>query len=158
MVVLYGCQGADNDAEILALTDSYLTLLLGELSVLAREQPSLIVGDFNSTRSPPRSLAWQKGSRLRSGLTLKLLGVWLGVSSLLLLASALGIPPVVIVGTSWSVALLLPLLSRIVGSNLVDGLCLILLFEPFLTVIGGLVRPLNLSSELPSGLLHGSLP
>ena len=47
MVVLCGCQGADNDAGILALTDSYLTLLLGELSVLAREQPSLIVGDFN---------------------------------------------------------------------------------------------------------------
>ena len=44
-----------------------------------------------STWSPPRSLAWQKGSRLRSGLTLKLLGVWLGVSSLLLLASALGV-------------------------------------------------------------------
>ena len=35
-MVLYVCQGADNDAGLLALTDCYLTLLLGELSVLAR--------------------------------------------------------------------------------------------------------------------------
>ena len=35
-----------------------------------------------STWSPPRSLAWQKGSRLDSGLTLKLLGLLLLVGSL----------------------------------------------------------------------------
>ena len=51
-----------------------------------------------STWSPPKSLAWQKGSRLGSGLIVRLLGVWLGVSSLLLLASALGIRLVVLGG------------------------------------------------------------
>ena len=38
LVVLYGYQGADRDS----LTDQ-----LGELGVVAREQPCLLVGDFN---------------------------------------------------------------------------------------------------------------
>ena len=60
-----------------------------------------------STWRPPRSLAWQKGSRLDSGLTLKLLG-------LLLLVGSLGLPvsahPTLLVGpeeTSWWAALVL---------------------------------------------------
>ena len=61
MVVLYVCQGADREAEKLALTVQLLDAALGELGVVAREQPCLVV-------------AWQKGSRLGSGLTLKLLG------------------------------------------------------------------------------------
>ena len=43
-----------------------------------------------STWSPPRSLACQKGSRLDSGLTLKLLGLLLQVGSLGFLVSAGG--------------------------------------------------------------------
>ena len=46
-VVLYGYQGADVDAEKLALTEQLLDATLGELSVVARGQPCLLVGDFN---------------------------------------------------------------------------------------------------------------
>ena len=56
--------------------------------MVAREQPCLVVGI--STWSPPRSLAWQKGSRLDSRLTLKLLGLLLPVGSLGVLVSAHG--------------------------------------------------------------------
>ena len=47
LVVLYGYQGADCDAKQLALTEQLLDAALGELGVVARGQPCLIVGDFN---------------------------------------------------------------------------------------------------------------
>ena len=47
LVVLYGYQGADRDPERLALTDQLLDAALGELACVAREQPCLLVGDFN---------------------------------------------------------------------------------------------------------------
>ena len=46
-VVLYGFQGADSDAEQLSLTEQLFDAALGELSVVARGQPCLLVGDFN---------------------------------------------------------------------------------------------------------------
>ena len=46
LVVLYGYQGADTDAEQLALTEQLFDAALGELSVVAQEQPCMIVGDF----------------------------------------------------------------------------------------------------------------
>ena len=47
LVVLYGYQGADREAEKLALTDQLLDAAFGELRVVAREQPCLVVGDPN---------------------------------------------------------------------------------------------------------------
>ena len=47
LVVLYGFQGADSDAEQLSLTEQLFDAALGELSVVARGQPCLLVGDFN---------------------------------------------------------------------------------------------------------------
>ena len=47
MVVLYGYQGADVDAEQLALTDQLFDATFGELRVVARGQPCLLAGDFN---------------------------------------------------------------------------------------------------------------
>ena len=47
LVVLYCYQGADRDLEQLALTDQLLDASLGELACVAREQPCLLVGDFN---------------------------------------------------------------------------------------------------------------
>ena len=47
LVVLYGFQDADTDAEQLALTEQLLDATLGELSFVARGQPCLLVGDFN---------------------------------------------------------------------------------------------------------------
>ena len=47
-------QGADSDAEPLSLTEQLFDAALGELSVVARGQPYLLVGDFNveSTKIP----------------------------------------------------------------------------------------------------------
>ena len=47
LVVLCGYQGAERDPERLALTDQLLDAALGELGVVSREQPCLLVGDFN---------------------------------------------------------------------------------------------------------------
>ena len=47
LCVLYGYQGADTDAEQLALTDQLFDAALGELYVAALGQPCLLVGDFN---------------------------------------------------------------------------------------------------------------
>ena len=47
LVVLYGFQGADTDAEQLALTEQLFDAALCELSVVARGQLCLVVGDFN---------------------------------------------------------------------------------------------------------------
>ena len=66
LVVLCRYQGADTDAEQFALTEQLFDAALGELSVVARGQPCLLV---ISTWSQPKSLAWQKGFRLGSGLT-----------------------------------------------------------------------------------------
>ena len=46
LVVLYGYQGADSDAEQLALTEQLVDAALGELGVVAGDRPCLIVGDF----------------------------------------------------------------------------------------------------------------
>ena len=45
--VLYGYQGAATDAEQLALTEQLFDAALGELGVVARGQPCMLVGDFN---------------------------------------------------------------------------------------------------------------
>ena len=45
LFVLYGYQGADTDAEQLAFSDQLFDAL-GELSVVAGEQPCIIVGNF----------------------------------------------------------------------------------------------------------------
>ena len=99
---LYGYQGADADAEQLALTEWLAT----------------------STWSPPKSLVLQEGFRLGSGLIWKLLGLWLVV----LLTSVLGMLVEVTGGTSWWVALLL-LLFFLASFRLTGGSLLILLFR-----------------------------
>ena len=47
LVVLYGYQGADSDAEQLALTEQLFDAASGDLGVVARVQPCLLFGDFN---------------------------------------------------------------------------------------------------------------
>ena len=73
LVVLYGFQGADTDAEQLALTEQLFDAALGELAVVTGGQPCLIVGDFNV--EPTKIPCLAKGSRLGSGLIWKLLGL-----------------------------------------------------------------------------------
>ena len=81
--VLYGYQGADTDPEQLALTDQLFDAALGELFMLLL-LVNLAYWLVISTWSPPKSLAWQKGFRLGSGLILERLGLLLLVCILLL--------------------------------------------------------------------------
>ena len=65
LVVLHGYQGADHDPEQLALTEQLFDAAFGELSVVAWEQPCLLVGDFNvePTKIPclAKDLGWALG-------------------------------------------------------------------------------------------------
>ena len=88
LVVLYGYQGGDRDPERLALTAQLLDAALGELVVVAREHPVCWLA--TSTWSPPRFLAWQKGSWLGSGLIWRRLGPLLLVKFLALPAGKIG--------------------------------------------------------------------
>ena len=92
-----------------------------------------------STWSPPKSLAWQKGFRVGSGLTLKLLGLWLLVCNCSHLQAGLEVPRVVIVGVLRLVVPLLLLRFFLVVFSLTGGLLLILLLGLSLTAVGGLV-------------------
>ena len=74
LVVLYGHQGADRDPERLALTDQLLDAALGELGVVAREQPCLLVGDFNV--EPTKIPCLAKGIMVGSGLIWRHLGLF----------------------------------------------------------------------------------
>ena len=51
---MYGYQGAATDAEQRALTEHLFDAAFGELSVVARGQPCMLVGDFNvePTKNP----------------------------------------------------------------------------------------------------------
>ena len=62
VVVLYGYQDADTDVEQPALTKELFYSALGELGMVARGQPCLIVGDFNVEPNKIHCLA--KGFRL----------------------------------------------------------------------------------------------
>ena len=60
LVVHDGYQGADDDAEQLALTEQFFDAALGELGL--GDSRVYLLG--TSTWSPPRCLAWRKESRL----------------------------------------------------------------------------------------------
>ena len=88
LVVLYGYQGADVDAERLSLTDQLLDAALGEFGVVALDQPCLIVGDFNV--EPIKIPCLSKG--ISAGLWVDLESSW---------AFASGMPPAVTCKRSW---------------------------------------------------------
>ena len=64
LVVLYGYQGADTDAEQLALTGQLFDAALGELHVVARGLPCMLVGDFNVEPTKIPCLAKRISTRL----------------------------------------------------------------------------------------------
>ena len=105
LLVLYGYQGAAADPEQLALTDQLFDAALAELSVVARGQPCLMVGDFQRG-AHQNPLPGKRDFRLGSGLILKVLGLWLLVGNLLLLVGVSGVLLVVLVVILWLVALL----------------------------------------------------
>ena len=48
LFVIYGCQGAEEDAEKLRLTDRFLQAVLAEAQVVCIGQPMLIAGDLDA--------------------------------------------------------------------------------------------------------------
>ena len=72
LVVLYGYQGADSDAEQLALTEQLFDAALGQLGVAARGQPCLIAGD--SDVEPTEIPCLAKG--ISAGLWVDLEAAW----------------------------------------------------------------------------------
>ena len=106
-------------------------LLLGNLVwfLVSNHAWSLVI----STWSPPRSLAWQKGSRLGSGL----LGLLLQVGSLGLPVSARGTQLVGPEETSWWAALVLLLRFLSVWFRRIGGFFLTWLFVRTLSIQGG---------------------
>ena len=136
LFVLYGYQGADSDAEQLALTHQLFDAALGELHAVALGQPCLLVGDFNV--EPTKILAWQKGFRLGSGLILVKLGLLLLVCLLPLPVSVVGLRMVVIVEILFLVVHLLLLLFSLVRFSRIGGLLLIWRSVLFLIMLGGI--------------------
>ena len=65
-------QGADTDAEQLALTDQLCDAALAELAVVARGSPCLLVGDFNV--EPTKIPCLSKG--ISTGLWVDLDAAW----------------------------------------------------------------------------------
>ena len=88
LVVLYGFQGADSDAEQLSLTEQLFDAALGELSVVARGQPCLLIGDFNV--EPTKIPCLAKG--ISAGLWVDLEEAW---------ALAAGFKPAVTCKKAW---------------------------------------------------------
>ena len=88
LVVLYGFQGADSDAEQLSLTEQLFDAALGELSVVARGQPCLLVGDFNV--EPTKIPCLAKG--ISAGLWVDMEAAW---------ALAVGSQPAVTCKRTW---------------------------------------------------------
>ena len=120
LVVLYGYQGADSDPEQLALTDQLFDAALGDLSVVARGQPCMLVGDFNV--EPTKIPCLAKG--ISAGLWVDLEGSWA------LLVCVSGVIVVVLVVILWLGALFLLLLFCLAQFRLTGGLRLILLLGP----------------------------
>ena len=88
IVVLYGFQGADSDAEQLSLTEQLFDAALGELSVVSRGQPCLLVGDFNV--EPTKIPCLAKG--ISAGLWVDLEEAW---------ALAAGLHPAITCKKAW---------------------------------------------------------
>ena len=88
LVVLYGFQGADSDAEQLSLTEQLFDAALGELSVVARGQRCLLVWDFNV--EPTKIPCLAKG--ISAGLWVDLEEAW---------ALAAGLRPAVTCKRAW---------------------------------------------------------
>ena len=72
LIVLYGYQGADADAEQLALTEQLFDADLSELGVVARRQPCMLARDFNVEPTKIPCLA----KRMSAGLWVDLEASW----------------------------------------------------------------------------------
>ena len=145
LVVLYGYQGPDRDAEKLALTNH-----LAELGVVAREQPCLVVGDFNV--EPTKIPCLAKG--IMAGLWVDLEAAW---------ACASGRLPGVTckrtgdsAGGSWDFMIGCPRAAAAVTGCMVredGGFYLIWLFVRTSSILGRASQPVQRTPLLPASWL-----
>ena len=138
------------------MTEQLFDAALGELSVVARGQPCLLVGDFNV--EPTKIPCLAKG--ISAGLWVDFEEAWALAAGLRPASppvSGPGVLLVVIAGISWLVALLRLLLYLLVRFWAIGGLLPILLFAPYLIIVGGLVLLLRLCSVHHFGPLLGCL-
>ena len=145
LVVLYGYHGADSSAEKLQLTNQLFEAALGELAVVARGQPCLIVGDFNV--EPTKIPCLAKG--ISAGLWVDLEASWataagradrwIAPPAVTCYSSAHGTLTLEIGGIFRLDAHCVLLLSCPVRLWEIGGFSLILLLGPGLLLIGGLL-------------------
>ena len=74
--MVYGYQGADDDAEKLGLTNQLFEAVLSELAVVGKGQPCVVTGDFNV--EPNKIPCLLKG--ILNGLWFDLQGAWSAAS------------------------------------------------------------------------------
>ena len=142
--------GADGDAERLSLTDQLFDGALGELRVVALDQPYLLVGDFNV--EPTKIPCLSKG--ISAGLWVDLESSW---------AFASGVLPVATCKRAWGASggnrkdfmVGCPLVAAAVSSCSVQQVFLIMLLGLLFFIPAGLVRFLSLFGVRPFGLLLG---
>ena len=135
LFVLYGYQGADSDAEQLSLTEQLFDAALGELSVVARGQPCLLVGDFNV--EPTKIPCLAKGISAGLWVDFGKLGLLLLVCLLIQPVSIAGLRVVVIVEILFLVVHMLLLLFCLARFSLIGGLLLTWLSVLCLIMVGG---------------------
>ena len=113
LFVVYGYQGAEEDAEKLRLTDRLLQAVLAEARVVCVGQPMLIAGDLNADPAVIPCLA--KGISAGRYVDLALACILkVLVSLLVLLVRLIGMMVLVLVGIFlWGVRVLLLLLKRV---------------------------------------------
>ena len=92
LFVVYGYQGAEEDAEKLRLTDRLLQAVLAEARVVGVGQPMLILRLFP---------VWLRGFLLVGMLIWPLPILWVLDSLLILLVRLIGMMVLVLVGTFW---------------------------------------------------------
>ena len=142
---LYGYQGADSDPEQLALTDQLFDAAFDEMSVVARGQLCLLVGDFNV--EPTKIPCLAKGISA---------GLWVDFEEARALGA--GLQPAPTCKRDWSSGghrrETLFFLAR---SSLAGGLLPTLRFVLSLTAAGGPVVLLSLCSALLFGRPLGCL-
>ena len=152
LFVVYGYQGAEEDAEKLRLTDRLLQAVLAEAQVVCVGQPMLIAGDLNADPAVIPCLA--KGISAGRYVDLALAySLGAGLTLLILLVRLIGMMVLVLVGIFlWCVRVLLLVLKRVV--LLIGGSFLTFLFLLAFVLVPGWLMLLARSSSSSSRVVQ----
>ena len=152
LFVVYGYQGAADDADQLQLTGKLLQAVLAEAQVVCIGQPMLIAGDLNADPAVIPCLA--KGISAGRQVDLALAFLWVLVLLLMLLVVFVGRRALVRIGISLLGVLML-LLHLMLVMSLIGGLLLIFQYLLVFALMPGWLTLLALWFVSLSGLLVG---